>query len=108
MVSTTLVEQKQKQLNKHVINYISHINYEFSDAEIAELENLAQECVLNGGYVMQARNTLHIIKKQLLQYDDECLEHETPQSRGLIEEQILESPQNTVILLYPNPNHGKA
>lgn len=59
------IEQKQQRANTLILKYMNDRNYVFTDAEKAELRNMANECEVKGDYVTHARNLLDVFTLSL-------------------------------------------
>lgn len=99
----TAIEQKQQRANELVLKYMNDRNYVFTDAEKADLRNMANECLVKGDYVTHARNLVDVFTHSIILYEDEC-EAEANASRKKKPEAIVNN--NALFNLFPNPNNG--
>ena len=82
-------------------------NYQFTNTELQDLVNMANECEVKGWYVAEARSILNTVSGTLINYADNC-EDTKANARMAYEEEkpasIIE-PKHS-FNLYPNPNNG--
>lgn len=98
------VEQKHQRANELTLKYMNDRFYAFTSAERTDLFNMANECVIKGYYVIQARNLVDIMMNQAVIYDENC-DTEANASRKTKPETTT-SVSYTSFNLFPNPNNG--
>lgn len=98
------VEYKHQRANELVLKYLEDRFYIYTDVEKQDLYNYANECVIKGYYVVQARNIINIITNQIINYNDDCEAEASAQRKAKV---LATGVSNTSSFnLFPNPNNG--
>ncbi len=98
------VEYKHQRANELVLKYLTDRFYVYTDAEKQDLYSYANECVIKGYYVVQARNMINIITNQILNYNDDCEAEANAQRKAKVQATGVSSYSS--FNLFPNPNSG--
>lgn len=96
------VEQKYQRANELTLKFMNDRNYQFTVAEKAELNSMANECTVKGAYVAQSRNLVDVFTHINAQYDDNC----DAQSNASRKAKVTGTSSQTAFNLFPNPNNG--
>lgn len=98
------VEYKHQRANELTLKYLGDRFYVYTDAEKQDLYSYANECVIKGYYVVQARNMINIITNQILNYNDDCEAEANTQRKAKV--QAIGVSSYSSFNLFPNPNSG--
>jgi hypothetical protein len=101
---SNVVEYKHQRANELVLKYLADRFYVYADAEKQDLYNYANECVIKGYYVIQARNIINIITNQVIEYNDDCEAQASSQRKAKV--QATGISNTSTFNLFPNPNNG--
>jgi hypothetical protein len=98
------VEYKHQRANELVLKYLADRFYIYTDAEKQDLFSYANECVIKGYYVVQARNIINIITNQIINYNDDCELEANARRKAKVQASGVSSTSS--FNLFPNPNNG--
>lgn len=103
-----IVQQKTKRTNELMLKLNINPNYNFNTGELQDLVAMANECAVKGWYVVQSRNIIASITKQVGTYDDGCEEETKPSGSRMVnsEESPIVIEHKRSFTLFPNPNNG--
>ncbi|MES2515380.1 MAG: T9SS type A sorting domain-containing protein [Bacteroidota bacterium] len=99
------VEYKHQRANELALKYLADRFYVYSDAEKQDLYTYANECIVKGYYVVQARNIINIISNLIMEYTDDCEAEANAQRKSKATTNAISNNMSFVIL--PNPNNGE-
>jgi hypothetical protein len=99
------VEYKHQRANELVLKYLADRFYNYTDAEKQDLYSYANECIIKGYYVVQARNIINSITNQIINYNDDCETEANAQRKAKAQTNSIAKQLSFVIL--PNPNNGE-
>ena len=102
---SNMVEYKHQRANELILKYLADRFYVYADDEKQDLYNYANECVIKGYYVIQARNIINIITNQVVEYNDDCEAEASSQRKAKV--QATGISNTSTFNLFPNPNNGK-
>ena len=105
---TNPVQQKTKRTNELMLKLNSNCNYQYTNTELQDLVNMANECEVKGWYVAEARSILNSISGTLNNYADNCEDTKASARMTNNEEEkptTLIEPKRS-FTLFPNPNNG--
>jgi hypothetical protein len=95
-------EQKHQKANDLLLKYMNDRNYQFTDAEKADLYAMANECPVKGSYVSCSRNLINAMIRDVIIYEDNCDAELNNNRKANITDPVLQTSFN----LFPNPNNG--
>ena len=101
---SNVVEYKHQRTNELVLKYLTDKFYTYTNAEKQDLYNYANECVIKGYYVVQARNIINIITNQIINYNDDCEAEANAQRKAKVQTSGISNRSS--FNLFPNPNNG--
>jgi hypothetical protein len=102
---SNVVEYKHQRTNELVLKYLTDKFYTYTNAEKQDLYNYANECIIKGYYVVQARNIINIITNQIVNYNDDCEAEANAQRKAKANSNGIAKQLSFAIL--PNPNNGE-
>jgi len=99
-------EYKHQRANELMLKYLNNRMYAYTSDEKRDIYDMANECIVKGYYVVQARNLLHIITHRITEYEDLCEAEVNAMRRTKGKTEETENNIHTSFNLFPNPNNG--